>query len=116
MKQSHGRGSDHGTSDLIRIARRLFIRRRRVRPSWMPRRQSRLQRVIAHLKTHGSLRLVAGAILIIALVLVVYLPILPGSFIMDDERLVKDGNPVFTGELTPRSVWFQTDFPLTLCT
>jgi Flp pilus assembly protein TadD len=100
----------------MRIARRLFIRRRRVRPSWMPRRPSRLQRVIERLKSHGNLRLVAGAILIVALVLVIYLPILPGSFIMDDERLVKDGNPIFTGELTPRSVWFQTDFPLTLCT
>jgi len=62
-------------------------------------------------KTHFTV----GALFIFALVLVIYLPILPGSFVMDDERLIKDANPLFTGELTARSVWFQTDFPLTLC-
>jgi len=35
---------------------------------------------------------------------------------MDDLRLVAGAaNPLVSGELTPRSVWFQTDFPLTLC-
>jgi Flp pilus assembly protein TadD len=70
---------------------------------------------MARAKSHPGLCLAVGAILIFALVLAIYLPILPGSFVMDDERLVKAGNPIFTGELTPRSVWFQTDFPLTLC-
>jgi protein O-mannosyl-transferase len=46
----------------------------------------------------------------------VYLPLLPGSFVMDDARLVgEQANPLVNGQLTLRSVWFQTDFPLTLC-
>ena len=61
-------------------------------------------------------RLAVGAFFIFALVLVIYLPLLPGSFVMDDQRLIREANPLVTGELTPRSVWFQTDFPLTLCT
>jgi tetratricopeptide (TPR) repeat protein len=57
-----------------------------------------------------------GTIFLLALVIVVYLPILPGSFVMDDARLVgKAANPLVNGDLTLRSVWFQTDFPLTLC-
>jgi tetratricopeptide (TPR) repeat protein len=35
---------------------------------------------------------------------------------MDDMRLVAGAaNPLVTGDLSWRSVWFQTDFPLTLC-
>jgi tetratricopeptide (TPR) repeat protein len=61
-------------------------------------------------------RLAFGVLLIFALVLVIYLPILPGSFVMDDVRLVgQAANPLVNGQLTLRSVWFQTDFPLTLC-
>lgn len=60
--------------------------------------------------------LALGAFLLFALVLVVYLPLLPGSFVMDDARLVgEQANPLVNGQLTLRSVWFQTDFPLTLC-
>jgi Flp pilus assembly protein TadD len=57
-------------------------------------------------------RLALGALIIFALVLVVYRPILPGSFLMDDRRLVQGDNPLVTGELGPFSIWFQTDFAL----
>jgi protein O-mannosyl-transferase len=59
---------------------------------------------------------VLSAFFLVALVVAIYLPILPGSFIMDDARLVgKAANPLVSGELTFRTVWFGTDFPLTLC-
>ncbi|MGD0745899.1 MAG: tetratricopeptide repeat protein [Verrucomicrobiota bacterium] len=61
----------------------------------------------------SRLRLALGALLIFALVLVVYRPILPGSFLMDDRRLIGSDNPLMNGELTPRSIWFRTDFTLT---
>jgi protein O-mannosyl-transferase len=57
-------------------------------------------------------RLVLGALVILALVLVVYRPILPGNFLMDDHRLVEGDNPLVNGELGPFSIWFQTDFAL----
>ena len=60
----------------------------------------------------GRLGLVLGALLIFALILVAYRPILPGSFLMDDRRLIEGENPLATGELGPWSVWFQTDFAL----
>src|SRR5208282_748943 len=59
------------------------------------------------------LHFVWGALLIFALVLAVYRPILPGSFLMDDQRLIGSDNPLVNGELTPRTIWFQTDFTLT---
>jgi len=62
--------------------------------------------------SHSQIHFAAGAILLFALTLAVYLPILPGSFVMDDMRLVAGAaNPLVSGELTVRSVWFQTDFP-----
>ena len=51
-------------------------------------------------------------LVIFALVFIVYSPMLPGNFIMDDHRLVKDENALVTGEFTPGNIWFQTDFPL----
>ncbi|HLX94495.1 MAG TPA: tetratricopeptide repeat protein [Verrucomicrobiae bacterium] len=59
------------------------------------------------------LRLILGALIIFALIFIVYRPILPGSFLMDDSRLIGSDNPLVNGELTPRSLWFQTDFTLT---
>jgi Flp pilus assembly protein TadD len=50
--------------------------------------------------------------MILALVFVAYRPILPGSFLMDDRRLVEGDNPLVNGELGPFSIWFQTDFAL----
>ena len=71
---------------------------------------------LLHLFADSHTRLLLGTFFLFALVIVVYLPILPGSFVMDDARLVgKAANPLVNGELTLRSVWFQTDFPLTLC-
>src|SRR5438105_2738859 len=46
-------------------------------------------------------RFVLGALFLFALVLCVYRPILPGSFLMDDRRLVQAENPLATGALTP---------------
>ena len=58
-------------------------------------------------------RFALGALFIFALVLMVYRPILPGSFLIDDQRLIGSDNPLVNGEFTPRSIWFQTDFTLT---
>ena len=56
--------------------------------------------------------LLPGAFLMVALVVIAYLPILPGSFLMDDRRLIEGDNPIVNGQLGPLSVWFQTDFAL----
>src|SRR5271170_4716418 len=56
--------------------------------------------------------LIPGALLIVALVFAVYWPILPGAFLMDDARLIGPDNALVNGSLTPRSLWFQTDFTL----
>jgi len=68
----------------------------------------KLRSVRAH-----RLCLALGAFLVFALVLAVYRPILPGSFVIDDHRLIGSDNPLVNGELTPRNIWFQTDFTLT---
>ena len=57
-------------------------------------------------------RFCLGVVFIFALVLIVYRPILPGSFLMDDHRLIKEDNPLVNGELKPFNIWFQTDFTL----
>ncbi len=54
-----------------------------------------------------------GAGLIFLLALAVYWPALRGQFVWDDTLLI-DKNPLVKGELGLRSVWFQTDFPLTM--
>jgi Flp pilus assembly protein TadD len=64
----------------------------------------------------SRLRLALGALIIFALVLAVYRPILPGSFLIDDHRLIASDNPLLNGELTPYFIWFQTDFTLTTFT
>lgn len=50
--------------------------------------------------------------LIFILVLICYSPLLPGSFLMDDQRLIELDNPLVNKVLSPRTIWFQTDFPL----
>ena len=55
---------------------------------------------------------VAGIVVILLLVLICYRPVVPGNFLMDDQRLVQLDNPLVSGIFTPRSIWFQTDFPL----
>jgi protein O-mannosyl-transferase len=52
------------------------------------------------------------ALLIWVLLLIVYRPVLPGNFLMDDHRLVHDDNPLLNGQLTPANLWFSTDFTL----
>lgn len=56
--------------------------------------------------------LAAGALAIVLLTVAVYLPVLPGSFLMDDARLTGGDNALVNGDLTPYSIWFRTDFTL----
>ena len=56
-------------------------------------------------------RLGAGAAAVVLAVFVVYWPALRGQFLWDDV-LVVQRNPLVTGELGLRSIWFGTDFPL----
>ena len=58
-------------------------------------------------------RLGLGAALIFLMALAVYWPALGGGFVWDDALLVNK-NLLATGELSLGSVWFQTDFPLSL--
>jgi Flp pilus assembly protein TadD len=57
-------------------------------------------------------RLALGALVIFALVLAAYRPILPGSFLMDDWRMVQGDNPLVNGEFGPFSIWFQKEWAL----
>ena len=54
----------------------------------------------------------AGGVTLVLLVFLVYGPVLRGEFVWDDLFLVAK-NPLANGELTFRSIWFSTDFPLT---
>src|SRR5580700_2397607 len=53
-----------------------------------------------------------GVLVLVALVLAAYRPILPGSFLMDDRRLVQTDNPLVNGTAGPLSIWFRADFAL----
>jgi tetratricopeptide (TPR) repeat protein len=53
-----------------------------------------------------------GSILLFTFVLAVYSPELPGSFLMDDWRLIDGDNDLLHGKLTAWNIWFQTDFAL----
>lgn len=57
-------------------------------------------------------RAILGVLVIAALAFLVYRPMFPGSFLMDDHRLVADDNPLVNGEFTLGNIWFQTDFIL----
>jgi Flp pilus assembly protein TadD len=61
----------------------------------------------------GFRALAPGAALIFLLTFAAYWPVLHGQFIWDDPLLVEK-NPLVTHALNLRSVWFQTDFPLTV--
>ena len=56
--------------------------------------------------------LAVGILAIVLLAFVVYLPILPGSFLLDDTRLIGSDNPLLTGKIALHSIWFGTDFAL----
>ena len=58
----------------------------------------------------GRLALVLGLLIIFALVFVAYRPILPGTFLMDDRRLIQEDNPIVTGQLGPGSIWFRAEW------
>src|SRR5258708_884102 len=60
----------------------------------------------------SRLRIVLGASLLLSLVFAIYYPILPGSFLMDDEKLVRWENPIVNNTLGPLSIWFRGDFAL----
>ncbi len=64
-------------------------------------------------QTNVLARLVPGAAVIFLLTFAAYWPVLRGQFIWDDPLLVEK-NPLVTHTLNLRSVWFQTDFPLTV--
>lgn len=57
-----------------------------------------------------------GGLGLLALAFVCYAPMMPGSFLMDDLRLVEWDNPLVTGAMRPHEIWFQTDFPLSTFT
>jgi Flp pilus assembly protein TadD len=61
----------------------------------------------------GRLRFCLGAGLLLLAVVAVYWPALHGQFVWDDALLV-DKNPLVTGKLSLFTVWFRTDFPLTI--
>jgi protein O-mannosyl-transferase len=85
-------------------------------PPWLEHIGGFVSRPMGRVLSNAPSRLAFRSFLLLALVLIVYLPLFPGSFVMDDSRLVGvQANPLVNGQLTPRSVWFQTDFPLTLC-
>ena len=62
--------------------------------------------------SHGRWRTGLGVLALVALVLLVYRPLLPGSFLMDDRRLVQTDNPLVNGTAGPLSIWFRADFAL----
>jgi Tfp pilus assembly protein PilF len=55
---------------------------------------------------------VIGMLALLILVLAAYRPLLPGSFLMDDHRLVQTDNPIVNGTAGPLSIWFREDFAL----
>ena len=62
---------------------------------------------------HRSFRPALSVILMFLVVLAAYWPALRGQFVWDDELLVAQ-NPLVTGKVTLLSIWFGTDFPLSL--
>ncbi len=59
-----------------------------------------------------QLRWFLGSFFLFAIILIIYRPLLPGSFVIDDASLTGPDNPLVNGTLTPRTIWFQTDFTL----
>src|SRR5437763_5196206 len=58
------------------------------------------------------LHLASGWLFLLLIALLVYRPLLPGSLIMDDLKLIQWDNPIVNGTLGPASIWFRADFPL----
>jgi tetratricopeptide (TPR) repeat protein len=53
------------------------------------------------------------ALVMAAATVAIYWPALTGEFVWDDALLIQK-NPIVTGELNWRTVWFHTDFPLSI--
>ena len=60
----------------------------------------------------SGLRLAVGCLALLSLIFLAYRSQLPGEFVWDDRLVLHDLNPLISGELTPWSIWFQTDFVL----
>lgn len=54
-----------------------------------------------------------GAVVIFLLVFAIYWPALRGQFVWDDQLLI-DRNPLVKGDLNLATIWFRTDFPLSM--
>ncbi|PYJ07086.1 MAG: hypothetical protein DME25_04695 [Verrucomicrobia bacterium] len=81
-----------------------------ISPSEHPPRHSSFELLWSFVIRHSSFW---GTLVIFLLVVAAYWPALRGQFVWDDALLV-DKNPLVKGELGLRSVWFQTDFPLSV--
>ena len=57
-------------------------------------------------------RFALGALVLTLIAFAVYVPILPGTLIMDDLKLMQWDNPIVNGTAGPGSIWFRADFPL----
>jgi protein O-mannosyl-transferase len=67
-------------------------------------------------KLPNWLHLFLGTVFFLTVVFIVYRPVLPGSFVIDDASLTGSDNPLVNGTLTPWTIWFQADFTLaTFC-
>jgi len=60
----------------------------------------------------GWRRQAVGLLALLALVFICYRPQLPGNFVWDDRLVLQELNPLINGDLTPGTIWFQTDFVL----
>src|SRR5450756_955587 len=92
------------------VFNRLVIHERTGRA--FTRRLCPMKRVLTYLAAAAGNRTALGALFLFVLVFTVYAPILPGSFLMDDHRLIKEDNALVNGEMSPLTFWFQTDFTL----
>jgi tetratricopeptide (TPR) repeat protein len=57
-------------------------------------------------------RFALAALALTFIAFAVYFPILPGTLIMDDLKLIQWDNPIVKGTTGPGSIWFRADFPL----
>jgi hypothetical protein len=101
MRPSRASGSDPGTDDLLKLAARLFNRRRRTRPFWQKTRRSRLERLLARVKSKESLQLLTGVLSLVAFVLVVYLFVSPGALSRNHKGSATEAPLEITSQPTP---------------
>jgi tetratricopeptide (TPR) repeat protein len=96
------------SGSIAKSAFRTAATHREVPARWLASARERFRAPLAP----QSYALICGTVAIFAMALLAYRPIFPGAFLMDDQRLVQTDNPLVNGQLTPLSIWFQTDFPL----